>query len=132
MLVLKLLGSWLYLWVNKLAAACHFCNFLKNNCIMYCFMSILTPCKWSMVFAKYCRYCFIIFVLKQVYDQKSCVFLIFFKLLAFQAACTWNFTINIICMCGSIKRDISSCLRPCDSLPGNGYVRFHRSLRIFL
>ena len=72
---------------------------------MYCFMSILAPCKWSMVFAKYCRYCFIIFVLKQVYDQKSCIFLIFFKFLAFQAACTWNFTINIICMCGSITWD---------------------------
>ena len=75
-------------------------------------MSILAPCKWSMVFAKYCRYCFIIFVLKQVYDQKSCIFLIFFKFFAFQTACTWNLTINIICMCGSITWDCSSGLCP--------------------
>ena len=111
-LILQILWCRFYLWIDQLTAGCHLGNFLKNNCIMYCFMSILTPCKWSMVFAKYCRYCFIIFVLKQVYDQKSCVFLIFFKFFAFQTACTWNFTINIICMCGSITWDWSSGLCP--------------------
>lgn len=73
-LILQILWCRFYLWIDQLTAGCHLGNFLKNNCIMYCFMSILTPCKWSMVFAKYCRYCFIIFVLKQVYDQKSCIF----------------------------------------------------------
>ena len=112
MFILQILWSRFYLWVDHLAACRHLGNFFKNNCVMYCFVSIFAPCKWSMVFAKYSWYCFVIFVLEHINDQKSCVLLVFIKFFAFQTTCTWDFSVHIICMSCSIARNSSSCLCP--------------------
>ncbi len=63
MFILQFLWCRFYLWVDQLAAVCHLGNFFKNNCVVNCFMGILAPGKWSVVLAKDCRYCFVVFVL---------------------------------------------------------------------
>ena len=82
---------------------------------MNCFMCIFAPCKYTMVFAENCRNCNIIFLLsfKLICNQNSCVLLISFLDLFFcQIPYTWDFSVNVICMCCSITRNISSCLCP--------------------
>ena len=76
MLILKLLRCRFYIRIDQLAARCHLGNLLKNNCVMNCLMSILTPGKRSVVLAQHGRYCFIIFVFEIISNKNSRVLLI--------------------------------------------------------
>ena len=111
MLILKFLWSRLYSWIYCLSTICHLSDFLKNYCIVDCFVCIFSPCKWSVIFAKYGRNGNRIKIscVKLAYDKLSCVFFIcILNLLFCKAAYTWNLTVNIICMCCSVTWNSSS------------------------
>ena len=78
MLVLKLLWCRLDSRIDSLSTICHLSDFLKNYCIVNCFVCIFSPCEWSMIFAKYGRNSNRIKIscIKLAYDKLSCIFLI--------------------------------------------------------
>ena len=118
MLVLQFLGSRLYLRVDGLAAGCHLGNFLQNDCIVDCFVSVFAPGKGSMVLAQDCRNRFIVPVLEIFRNEKARVLLIRpVNLLFCQASDAGNLPLHIICMGGAVAGNASSRLCPACS-PG--------------
>ena len=113
MLILKFLWCRSYLQIYQFAAACHLCHFFQNNCIMNSFMCIFSPCKWSVIFAQYCRNSFIIAVFEMFCDQHARIFFVcLFNLIFCQITYARNLSIDIVCMSRSIARNGSSCLCP--------------------
>lgn len=49
MLILNVIRCGLYLRIDELGVACHLCNFLKYDCIVYGLCCILAPCERSVV-----------------------------------------------------------------------------------
>ena len=113
MLILQFLWGRLNIRIYSLTSCRHFCNFFQNNGIMDSLMSVLSPGKRTMVFAKYCRYCLIILIFKIIYDKKTCIFFISsINLFLCQTSQTGNFPINVVRMGCSVAGNPSSRLCP--------------------
>ena len=76
MLILKLLRSRFHIRINQLAAGSHLGNLFQDNCIVDSLMCIFSPGKRSVVFAKDCRNCFVIFIFKIVGNENTSILLI--------------------------------------------------------
>lgn len=76
MLILKFYGSRIYTGVDHLTAGRHFQDFFCNDRIVHSLAGILSPCKDSVIFAKYRRHSNIIFFtpLKFIRDQNVVFF----------------------------------------------------------
>ena len=65
MFILKFLWRRFHLRIDQFCTGCHFCNFFQYHCVMYSFLCILSPCKWAVILAEYCRCCDIVDVYKR-------------------------------------------------------------------
>mgnify|MGYP006918130122 CR=1 FL=1 len=107
--------------IDGVSNACHFGHLLHDHCIVYSVSRIFSPCKRSVIFAKYGRNGNRIKIscVKLAYDKLSCVFFIcILNLLFCKAAYTWNLTVNIISMSGSIAWNCAAGLCPAGSPRG--------------
>ena len=101
--------------IDQLGTACHLCHFLKYNRIMNRLRSILAPGERSVIRAEHCRYVYWIdaSLLEGLNDDKTGILLLLaIDLFRSQASRTRNRSIHIICMCGSVARNVSAGLRP--------------------
>ena len=115
MLILKFLRCRLNSRIDLFCTGCHLGYLFQNDCIVYCFVSVLSPGEWSMVLAQDCRNSFVITIFEYIYDQKDGIFLVLIKFMSGQTYCTRDLTVHIICMGGSVAWNGSSCLRPTGS-----------------
>ena len=115
MLIADTIRCRLHLRINQFCAGCHLGNFLKNYRIVYGFCSILAPCERTVVCAEYTRCIDWIDAacLECLDNDLTGIRLIrFVNLFRCQASCAWNRSEEVIRMCRSVKRNISSCLCP--------------------